>query len=304
LLLVEDAFHTSCDDDDALVDVNVDTCSCGLICTSCIDLESEVLALKKMRDDMSTKLVEHNEMSANLEEENELLRTTYAKCIEKEIDNLRNMTCGTCEGLKFQNEVLRTRCKSICAKGLDSRISCHSDVDAFKFASSQPKSTSSLERESLDGTKRASALDSSLIATPKLVVSSGVAQDVSDGKGASHIFGTHVPKPKFQCTFCKKDGHTVEFCFLHVKHERRVRAKAFKKPRILSHGMCDSNVGTKLSVEVDASCSKSQGTSYLQENGDSCTRIVPPDRTLYHCSHCGEDGHQESFCYRRAKRMW
>ena len=46
LLLVDDACHTSCDDDDALVDVNDDTCSCGLICTSCIDLESEVLALK------------------------------------------------------------------------------------------------------------------------------------------------------------------------------------------------------------------------------------------------------------------
>jgi hypothetical protein len=28
-------------------------------------------------------------MSANLEKENELLRTTYAKCIEEEINNLR-----------------------------------------------------------------------------------------------------------------------------------------------------------------------------------------------------------------------
>jgi hypothetical protein len=34
-LLVEDACHT-CDDDDALVDVNDDTCSCALICTSCM----------------------------------------------------------------------------------------------------------------------------------------------------------------------------------------------------------------------------------------------------------------------------
>jgi hypothetical protein len=107
-------------------------------------LESEVLALKKMRDDMSAKLVVHDEMSANLEKENELLRTTYAKCIEKEIDNLRNITCGTCECFKFQNEVLHTRCKSLCAKGLDSRISCHFDVDASKFASSQPEWTSSL----------------------------------------------------------------------------------------------------------------------------------------------------------------
>jgi hypothetical protein len=122
-----------------------------------------------MRDDMSAKLVEHDEMSANLEKENELLHTTYAKCIEEEINNLRNMTCGTCERLKSQNEVLRTRCKSLCAKGLDSCFSCHSDVDASKFASSKAESTSSLECESLDGGKCASALDSSLIATPKLV---------------------------------------------------------------------------------------------------------------------------------------
>jgi hypothetical protein len=40
-----------------------------------------------MREDMSTKLVEHDDMSANLEKENELLRTTYAKCIEEEINN-------------------------------------------------------------------------------------------------------------------------------------------------------------------------------------------------------------------------
>ena len=145
------------------------------------------------------------------------------------------MTCGTCEHLKFENEVLRTRCKSLCAKGLDSRISCHSDVDTFTIASSQPELTSSLERESLDGGTCTSALDSSPIAIPKLGGSSGVAQGKLNGKGASHIFGTHTPKPRFQCTFCKKDGHTVEFCFRRVKHERRVRAKAFKKPRSLSH---------------------------------------------------------------------
>ena len=72
------------------------------------------------------------------------MRTTYAKCIDKEIDNLRNMTCGTCERLKFENEVLHTRCKSLCARGLDSHVSCHSDVDASKIASSQPELTSSL----------------------------------------------------------------------------------------------------------------------------------------------------------------
>jgi hypothetical protein len=293
VLLVEDACHTSCDDDNALQDVNNVACSCDFVCTYCINLESEVLALKKMREDMSTKLVEHDEMSANLEKENELLHTTYAKYIEKEIYNLRNMTCGTCESLKSQNEVLRTKCKSLCAKGLDSRFSCHSDVDVSKFAPSKSELTSSLEPESLDGGKCASALDSSPIATPKLVASSSVAQGDSNGKGASHFFGTHTSKPKFHCTFCKKDGHA----------ERRVHAEAFKNPRNPSHGMCDSNVGTKSSIEVDASCSKSQGTSHLQENGDSSTRTMPLDRPLYHCSICGKDGHQESFCYRRARKM-
>ena len=48
---------------------------------------------------------------------------------------------------------------------------------------------------------------------------------------------------------------------------------------------------------VDVSCSKTQGTSQLSENG------VSSDRPLYHCSFCEKDGHQESFCYRRAKRL-
>jgi hypothetical protein len=256
-----------------------------------------------MCEDMSTKLVEHDEMSANLEKENEFLRTTYAKCIEEEINNLRNMTCGTYERLKSQNEVLRTRCKSLCAKGLDSWFSCHSDIDASKFASSNPESIYYLEREYLDGCRCASALDSSPIATSKLVASSGVAPGDLNGKGASHFFGTHSSKPKFHCIFSKKDGHTMEFCFRRVKHERRVCAKAFKKPRSLSHGMCYNNVGTKLSIEVDASCSKSQATSHLQENCDSSARTVALDSPLYHCPLCGKDGHQESFCYRRARKM-
>jgi hypothetical protein len=186
---------------------------------------------------------------------------------------------------------------------LDSRFSCHSDVDAFEFASSKSELISSLEHESLDGGKCASALDSSPIATPKLVVSSGVAQGDSNVKGASHFFGIHTSKPKFHCTFCKKHGHTVKFCFCCVKHERRVCAKAFKKPRGLSYGMYDSNVATKSSVGVDASCSKSQGTSHFHENDDSPTRSVPLDRPLHHCSIFGKDGHQESFCYRRARKM-
>jgi hypothetical protein len=50
------------------IDVNDDSCSCGLICTSYIDLESEVLALTKMRDYTHVKF----------EKENELLRSIYA----------------------------------------------------------------------------------------------------------------------------------------------------------------------------------------------------------------------------------
>jgi hypothetical protein len=76
----------------------------------------------------------------------------------------------------------------------------------------------------------------------------------------------------------------MEFCFCRVKHERCVRAKSFKKAHSLSHGTCDSNVGSKSSIEVDASCSKSQGTSHLEENDDSSTRTVPLDRPLYSCA--------------------
>jgi hypothetical protein len=131
------------------------------------------------------------------------------------------------------------------------------------------------------GTHRGSGPREVHTTTPKLVASSGVAQGDSKGNGASLFFGTHTSKPKFHCTFCNKDGHIVEFCFRRVKHKPRVRAKAFKKPRSLSHGTCDSNVGSKSSIEVDASCSKSQGTSHLQEKGDLSTQTVPPDRPLY-----------------------
>lgn len=243
-----------------------DICCIHASCTSCIDLKNEVEALKILRDDMSAKLLKHNEMSAKLEKKLELLRTT-------------------------------------CAKPLDSHNSCHSDFDAFKVAPSQSDLTSSLKRESLDVGTCDGALDSSSIAIPKLVASSSVAQDDSSGKGASYFFGTHISKPNFHCTFCKKDGHTVGFCFRRVKHERRVRAKAFRKPRSLFHGTCDPNVGTRPRVVVDASCSKSQGTSHFNENGDSSSRTVPPDRPLYHCSFCEKDGHQKSFCYRRARHM-
>jgi len=179
--------------------------------------------------------------------------------------------------------------------------SCHSGVGVFKVASSQPELASSVKRVCLDVSTATCASDSSSIAITKPVASPGIAKDNSCGKGASHFFGTHIVKSKFHCTFCKKDGHIVEFCFRRVKHERRVRAKTFRKPRSLSHGTCDSNLGTKL--DVDASCSKSQGTSHLNENGNLSARTVPPNRPLYHCSFCEKDGHQESFCYRRVRRM-
>jgi len=95
-------------------------------------------------------LVEHNKMSANLEKEIELLRTTYAKCIGKEMENLKNAPCGTCDRLKFENEVLAKRCKSLCAKSLDSRDSCNSDVGVSEIVSLQPELSSCVARESLD----------------------------------------------------------------------------------------------------------------------------------------------------------
>ena len=38
----DDACLTSCDNHETLLDVNNDDCSCGLICTSCIDLKNEI----------------------------------------------------------------------------------------------------------------------------------------------------------------------------------------------------------------------------------------------------------------------
>ena len=99
---------------------------------------------------MNAKLVVHNEMSANLEKEIELLRTTYTESIEKEMQNLKNAPCDTCDRLKFENEVLVKRCKSLCAKSLDFRNSCNSDVGVSKFASLQLELSSCVDCESLD----------------------------------------------------------------------------------------------------------------------------------------------------------
>jgi hypothetical protein len=54
------------DNDDVLLYIN--TCNVSTIyCASCINLKNEVDDFKQVRDDMSAKLVEHNEKSANLE---------------------------------------------------------------------------------------------------------------------------------------------------------------------------------------------------------------------------------------------
>ena len=66
--------------------------------------------------------------------------------------------------------------------------------------------------------------------------------------------------------------------------------------------MCVPSVDSNLSI-VGASSSKTQRNPHMSKNGDSSSKTVPPGRLLYHCSFCGNDGHQLSFCYRRAKRM-
>lgn len=74
------ACQTSCDmldDDDYCIHA---------FCTSCIDLKTKVEALKALRDDMNAKVAAHNDMSVSLEKENELLRTTYARYIEEQMD--------------------------------------------------------------------------------------------------------------------------------------------------------------------------------------------------------------------------
>jgi hypothetical protein len=64
--LNNDTCFDSNDDHDVLLDINA--CNVSTISyTSCNDLEHEIDDLKQVRVDMSTKLVEHNEKSANIE---------------------------------------------------------------------------------------------------------------------------------------------------------------------------------------------------------------------------------------------
>jgi hypothetical protein len=64
--LNNDTCIDSNDNHDVLLDINA--CNVSTIaCSSCIDLKHEIDDFKQVRDDMSAKLVEHNEKSANLE---------------------------------------------------------------------------------------------------------------------------------------------------------------------------------------------------------------------------------------------
>jgi hypothetical protein len=64
--LNNDTCIDSNDNHDVLLDINA--CNVSTIsCASCIDLKHEIDDFKQVHDDMSAKLVEHNEKSANLE---------------------------------------------------------------------------------------------------------------------------------------------------------------------------------------------------------------------------------------------
>jgi hypothetical protein len=64
--LNNDTHIDSNDNHDVLLDINV--CNVSTVaCASCIDLKHEIDDFKQLRDDMSVKLVEHNEKSVNLE---------------------------------------------------------------------------------------------------------------------------------------------------------------------------------------------------------------------------------------------
>jgi hypothetical protein len=65
-ILNNDTCIDSNDNHDVLLDINA--CNVSTIsCAPCIDLKHEIDNFKQVRDDMSTKVVEHNEKSANLE---------------------------------------------------------------------------------------------------------------------------------------------------------------------------------------------------------------------------------------------
>jgi hypothetical protein len=64
--LNNNTYIDSNDNHDVLLDINA--CNISTIdCASCIDLKHKIDDFKQVRDDMSAKLVEHNEKSANHE---------------------------------------------------------------------------------------------------------------------------------------------------------------------------------------------------------------------------------------------
>jgi hypothetical protein len=64
--LNNDTCIDSSDNHDVLLDINACNVS-AIACASCIDLKHDINDFKQVRNDMSIKLVEHNEKSANLE---------------------------------------------------------------------------------------------------------------------------------------------------------------------------------------------------------------------------------------------
>ncbi|WVZ63745.1 hypothetical protein U9M48_013353 [Paspalum notatum var. saurae] len=136
----------------------------------------------------------------------------------EQMDELRRAPFCSCDRLKFENEVLAARCKSLSAKSIFGSLPIHSEVGTSKVSSLPLQMDSHVESESLGKSICGVVKDSSPIASPKPSASLSGAQGNSSGKGVSSIFGAQVPLPRYKCTFCKKDGHTFDFCFRRVKH--------------------------------------------------------------------------------------
>lgn len=227
-------------------------------------------------------------------------------CLETEIDALNCMlnskasliSCTSCISLKSEIKSLRD---DMSAKSCDSCICLHSEIDVLKISLTSLHSelkSSCAKCESLDVGFCGIALDSSSLVSSTLSASSYVVQRISKDKCASSSNGTKSSKEKYHCTFCKKNGHTLEFCFRRLKLERRVRRRTSRNTHGLSHGMCGTSASTRTSHDVDSS-----RISSLSDNGASSSRTVSTSRPLHHCSFCGKNGHHVDFCFRRAKHL-
>lgn len=58
--------------------------------------------------------------------------------------------------------------------------------------------------------------------------SAGYVQGISDSKVISHAASTSQ-KVKYHCTFCQKDGHTVDRCFRRAKIARRDHVESLRR---------------------------------------------------------------------------